>query len=359
MTTVTLEHLQKRFVDETKQIEPVPAVEDVSLKIASGEVLAIVGPSGCGKTTVLRMAAGLETPDSGQVLYDNHPLSALPLRERNIGMVFQEGALIPHWEAGQNIGFFLWLRKREREVPARVRRISQITGFGIERLMSRRTDKLSGGEQQRIAIARALTRDLSVLLLDEPFAHLDAKFRMEARYELKRLLHEFPVTTIYVTHDQIEAVALAHRIAVMRAGRLEQIGTYHHLYDSPMNLFVATFIGTPPINLFTGHVELAHWFGKNFTNYPIRSDLHDNEKVIMGVRPEHFQLADDGIPCTVERITPYFAERHLLVDVQANGEHWSINLPQNSSVRVGGTVRCVPTPDQILYFDSASGVRIG
>jgi multiple sugar transport system ATP-binding protein len=359
MTTITLEHLQKRFFDETKKIEPVYAVTDVSLKIIEGEVVAILGPSGCGKTTLLRMAAGLEFPDSGHVLYDNHPLDDIPIRERNIGMVFQEGALIPHWRAEENVGFFLWLRKREQEVPERVRRIAQITGFGIEQLMSRRTDKLSGGEKQRISVARALTRDLNVLLLDEPFAHLDAKFRTEARHELKRLLQEFPVTTIYITHDQIEAVSLAHRIAVMRAGKVEQIGTYSHLYESPLNMFVATFIGMPPINLFEGYVDRAHWYGKNFSGYPIRGDLEDGARVTAGIRPEHFRLTEDGVPCTVEAITPYFAERHLLVEVSAFHERWSLMLPQDSPVRVKDTIRCAPIPDQIHYFDAANGVRIG
>jgi ABC-type sugar transport system ATPase subunit len=278
---------------------------------------------------------------------------------RNIGMVFQEGALIPHWKAERNIGFFLWLRHREREVPERVHRISQITGFGIEQLMSRRTDKLSGGEQQRIAIARALTRDLNVLLLDEPFAHLDAKFRMEARYELKRLLHEFPVTTLYVTHDQAEAVALAHRIVVMREGRIEQAGTYHRLYESPISLFVATFIGTHPINLFEGYVENAHWYGSNFSGYPIRGDLDEHAKVIMGLRPEHFTLAEGGVPCTVTLVTPFFAERYLLVEVQANGEHWTLRLSQDYNVHIGDTLRCAPNVEQILYFDGTNGVRIG
>ncbi|MFN8374540.1 MAG: ABC transporter ATP-binding protein [Anaerolineae bacterium] len=359
MTTITLEHLHKRFADPTSKTKPVQAVDDVSMKIGTGEVLALVGPSGCGKTTILRMVAGLETPDQGNIIYNHQPLNDIPLRERNIGMVFQEGALIPHWEAQQNIGFFLWLRHREQEVPERVHRIAQITGFGIEQLLSRRTDKLSGGEQQRIAIARALTRDLSVLLLDEPFAHLDAKFRMEARHELKRLLKEFTVTTIYVTHDQTEAIALAHRIAVMRSGKVEQVGTYRHLYESPLNLFIATFFGMHPINLFHGHVERAHWQGRNFRHYPIRSDLDDGTKVIMGVRPEDMVLNEDGIPCTVQMVTPFFAERHLLVEVSASGENWTLLLPLDMSVRVHDTLKCSPKVEQALYFDSRSGIRIG
>ena len=173
------------------------------------------------------------------------PLSEIPTWDRGIGMVFQDGALMPHWEAERSVGFFLWLRKREAEVPVRVARIAEITGFGLEKLMKRRPSQLSGGEKQRVAIARALTRDPNVFLFDEPFSSLDAKLRASARVELKRLLREFPVTSIYVTHDQHEAIALAHRIAVMRAGKIEQIGDYQTLYENPLNLFVATFLGTP------------------------------------------------------------------------------------------------------------------
>ena len=183
-------------------------------------------------------------------------------------MVFQEGALMPHWEAEKSVGFFMWLRKRETEVPARVARISEVTGIGLDKLMDRKPSQLSGGEKQRVAIARALTRDPRVFLFDEPFSSLDAKLRTSARVELKRLLHEFPVTSVYVTHDQNEAVSLAHRIAVMRAGTIEQIGDYQTLYENPRNLFVATFIGVPTINLFEGKVNGHRWQGQTFRPLP-------------------------------------------------------------------------------------------
>jgi len=360
MTTITLEHVTKRFEQSTHEgHQTVTAVDNVSLKIPSGDVLAILGPSGCGKSTLLRLVAGTLLPDSGNILYDNVLLSDVPLRERGIGMVFQDGALMPHWEARRSVGLFLSLRKREHEVPARVRRISGITGIGLDQLLGRRPAQLSGGERQRVSIARALTRDLKVLLFDEPFANLDAKLRAEARVELKRLMHEFPVTSIYVTHDQMEAVALSHRIAIMREGRIEQAGTYQQLYRSPHNLFVATFLGTPPINLFEGRVEMGHWQGENFGGYPIRTDLPDGSRVTAGIRAEFIHLADEGTPGVVDSVIPFFAERHQLVTVHLAGESWSLIVPLDRRMEIGSTIRCTLDTDALLYFDGGSGARIG
>jgi ABC-type sugar transport system ATPase subunit len=360
MTTVTLEHITKTF-DETTGLESrkIIAVNDVSLKITSGDVLAILGPSGCGKSTLLRIVAGIFQPDSGQVMYDNVPLEDVPLRERGVGMVFQEGALVPHWESRRSVGFFMHLRKRDEEVPERLRRISKITGFGLDVLLERRPSQLSGGEQQRIGIARALTRDMRVLLFDEPFANLDAKYRAEARVELKRLLNAFPVTSIYVTHDQTEAIALSHRIAVMREGRMEQVGTYHQLYTNPVNLFVATFIGSPPMNLFPGRIENGHWYGENFGGYPVRRDLLDGTRVTAGIRPEHLHLVSEGTYGVVEQVTPFFAEHHQLVNVHLAGEQWSFYVPLDQYIEVGSTIQCAPDPASILYFDTQTEQRIG
>ncbi|MEP7294404.1 MAG: ABC transporter ATP-binding protein, partial [Chloroflexota bacterium] len=324
-----------------------------------GEVVAILGPSGCGKSTLLRLIAGLVSPDSGQVLYDNVPLDDVPLKDRGIGMVFQEGALMPHWEAARSVGFFMWLRKRENEVPPRVARISEITGFGLGKLLERKPGQLSGGERQRVAIARALTRDPRVFLFDEPFSSLDAKLRGSARVELKRLLREFPVTSVYVTHDQNEAVSLAHRIAVMRAGKIEQIGDYQTLYENPRNLFVATFVGTPTLNLFDGKVIQHRWQGEHFGPYPVRSDLLDDAPVIVGVRPESFRLGDVGVEARVIEAMPYFAERYQVVEVQAGRARWKMTLPPAPETHPGDLIRCQPDENALLFFDTASGQRIG
>lgn len=360
MTTITLEHVTKRFDrgngDDSQHIT---AVDNVTLKIVSGDVLAILGPSGCGKSTLLRLIAGIFKPDSGRVLYDDQDLQTIPLRERGVGMVFQEGALVPHWEARRNIGFFLILRKREQEIPERLKQISKITGIGLDKLLDRFPTQLSGGEQQRVGIARALSRDMRVLLFDEPFANLDAKYRTEARVELKRLLNAFPVTSIYVTHDQVEAVALSHRIAIMKEGKIEQTGTYQQLYDNPVNLFVATFVGTPPMNLFRGHIENGHWYGENFGGYLVRKDLADGTKVTAGIRPEAIHLSNEGVYGVVEQAVPFFAEHHQLVTVHLAGEQWSLIAPPQPRIEVGSTIRCTLDPETLLFFDTRTERRIG
>jgi multiple sugar transport system ATP-binding protein len=360
MTTITFEHVSKRFHQHIEgESRLVTAVDNLSLKLISGDVLAVLGPSGCGKSTMLRLVAGLEVPDEGTIYYDNVPLSEIDIKDRGVGMVFQSGALMPHWEGWRTVGFFLSLRKREREVPERVARVSKITGIGLEDLLERRPAHLSGGERQRVGIARALARDPRVFLFDEPFANLDAKIRAEARVELKRLLYEFPVTSVYVTHDQIEAIALADRIAVMRDGRIEQVGTYHQLYQNPVNLFVATFIGTPLMNEFAGHVIDGHWQGENFGGYPIRHDLESGTAVTLGIRPENIRLASDGVAAVVDQVTPFFAERFKLLDVHLGGEDWQITVPLDEQIEVGSTICCELDPAGILFFDTKTGRRVG
>ncbi len=359
MVTLTVEHLYKQFEMDAEGHRVARALQDVSFKMLSGEVLALLGPSGCGKSTLLRLIAGLMRPDHGRVLYDGVDIQQIPHRERGIGMVFQEFALVPHWESERTIGFFLRLRKREREIPQRIRSISAITGISLQQLLARKPAQLSGGEKQRVAIARALARDLRILLLDEPFANLDAKFRTESRLELKRLLRQFPVTTLYVTHDQTEATALADRIAIMREGRLEQIGTYEHLYASPTNLFVAEFIGTPKMNLFQGVARGGIWFGENFGGLPIRKDLPDDTAVTAGIRPEHIILQKDGTPAVVQQIQAYYAERYQLLEVWLGREHWSLAVPLDVRVQRGETVYCALKGDEVLFFDTRTGKRIG
>jgi multiple sugar transport system ATP-binding protein len=357
MTTITLDNVFKYFNQPGGK--RMAAVDNVSLNIPSGDVLAILGPSGCGKTTLLRLIAGTEKPDRGRVLYDRVDLKAIDLMDRGIGMVFQEHALIPHWETGKSVGLFLSLRHREHELPERVLQVSKITGIGLEKLLDRRPAQLSGGEQQRVAIARALARDMRVLLFDEPFANLDAKLRAEARVELKRLLNEFPTTAIYVTHDQHEAAALSHRIAVMRAGKIEQSGTYQQLYSSPVNRFVAEFIGTPNINMFNGQVRDGKWWGETFGGYPVRSDLEDGAQVTVGIRPEYMNLDSEGVPGVVDAVTPFFAERYQLIEVWLGSDRWSLKTPLQEQIEVGSTIYSVLDPEEILYFNTYTGQRIG
>jgi multiple sugar transport system ATP-binding protein len=359
MVAVTLEHITKRFPRQLGMTDSVTAIDDLSFKIVDGDVLAILGPSGCGKSTLLRIVAGLKKPYNGRVLYDNVPLEDVHIQDRGIGMVFQEGALIPHWEAEKSVSFFLRLRNREHEVPERVQRISSITGIGIDQLLRKFPRQLSGGEKQRVSIARALTRDQKLLLFDEPFANLDAKIRASARVEPKRLLYEFPVTSIYVTHDQIEAVALAKRIAVMRNGKFEQVGPYQLLYDSPVSLFVAEFIGTPTINTFEGRVFDGVWQGDTFGGYKLRSDLSDGMPVTMGIRPQHIYLDHEGEAGVIDTITPYLAERYQLLEVWLGKERWTLNAPLDDTFEIGSTIYCKLDEAYMHFFDSQTGRRIG
>lgn len=359
MTDVILEDLHHTFTSLRKPDLSIKAIDGISLHVFSHEVMAILGPSGCGKSTLLRIIAGLEKPDSGTVYYGDTSLADIPITTRNIGMVFQEYALIPHWQSQQTIGFFLRLRNREDEVPARLREISQITGIGLDTLLTRRPRQLSGGEKQRVAIARALSRDLALLLFDEPFANLDAKIRHQARAELKRLLARFPVTAVLVTHDQTEAMALADRIAVMNNGRIEQVATYNQLYQAPVNAFVAGFIGIPPMNMFKGVVRNSKWMGNSFLDIPIRRDLDEHTSVIMGVRAEDIHLGTQGVPGVIETIQKLLPEKAQLLHLRRGNEHWYVRVPISETYNIGETVYCAVDIDKVHFFDVRTGVRIG
>jgi len=358
MTTLLVDHVSKS-IHNPKLGTRYLALNDVSFNVLSGTVLAIVGPSGSGKTTLLKLIAGLIEPDSGRVLYNTHDLRHIPREQRNIGMVFQDRALMPKWSNRQNIGFYLDIRQREEELPQKLSDISSITGFDLETLLDRRPTQISGGEQQRVAIARALARDLRILLLDEPFGNLDMQSRTRARIELRKMLTKHPLTTVYVTHEQTEAVALADRIAVLREGKIEQIGTYHQLYHTPLNLFVASFIGERPINLFPGHVHDGKWYGENFGGYTIRSGLPEGHRVTLGIRPEHVNVASSGTLGVVDQITPHFTERIQVIEVWLQSERWRVTAPIDEELALGSTIQCRIDEDHIMYFDTDSGARIG
>ena len=360
MRTITLKGVSKTFYDKSRKLTPVLAIRDFNLQVKDGEAVVLLGPSGCGKTTLLRLIAGLDQPDSGSILYNDIPLDDIPLEDRGIGMVFQNYVLIPHWESRKTVGFFLRLRDREEEVPAHVETVANITGVDIESLMGRFPRHLSGGEKQRVSIARAFARDLELLLFDEPFANLDAKFRAQARVELKRLIQEFNVTLIYVTHDQVEAMSVADRIVVINAGRIIQSGAYEALHDNPNSLFVAEFLGTPTINTFWGRVSDGEWDGSYMGRAPLPRFRPNGAEVIVGIRPEHIHLcdADSGIPAVIERATPYFAEKHTLLEVWLRKRRWRLRAPLQTQHEPGDTVYCRLDWEQAFFFDANSGERI-
>ena len=346
---------------------PVQALDHVSLSINDGETMAIIGPSGCGKTTLLRVIAGLETPNSGRVYYDDEDVTDSQPKDRGIGIVFQNYALYPHMESKKNLAFFFWMHKRENEVDERVKITSEILGVGFEELLDRKPKTLSGGQQQRVAIGRCIIRDPRLFLFDEPLSNLDAKLRSRTRVEIKRLLNRFKITAVYVTHDQVEAIALGDRICVMRHGKVEQIGTYWDIFDHPANQFVAGFVGVPPMNLIAAKVEDGEL---RFDGGSLRLDdrlaglVTAGQSVTLGVRPQHVSVAAPGepgsFPAVVEVVEPIPSDRiqivHLLVGTDDGAERLEVaaNVPLDNRVQRGDNVSVSLDTARVHLFDPAS-----
>ena len=288
---IKFQHVSKTF-GETK------VVDDLSLEIDEGEFVVLLGPSGCGKTTTLRMLAGLETVSSGDLYIGDERVNDVPTQQRDLAMVFQSYALYPHMTIAENIGYPLRVRKVEQnERRKQVGRVAKM--LEIEALLDRKPRQLSGGERQRVALARAIIREPRAYLMDEPLSNLDARLRVQMRGELKRLQHQLGTTTIYVTHDQAEAMTLASRVAVMKKGRLQQFDTPLNIYNRPANRFVAEFLGNPSMNFLDGHIERG-FFVSDSVRLPV--DRKDSP-VTLGIRPEHVhvltQPQDGAIPASV------------------------------------------------------------
>jgi ABC-type sugar transport system ATPase subunit len=286
MAEVVFDGVTKVFPGETV------ALDDLTLEVADGEFMILVGPSGCGKTTALRCVAGLERPTRGTIRVGDRVVNDVTPRDRDIAMVFQNYALYPHMSVYRNLAFGLRQRRVPKgEIDRRVREVSAM--LGLDELLRRRPAQLSGGQRQRVAMGRALVREPKAFLLDEPLSNLDAKLRVQMRAELKRLHSRLGITTIYVTHDQTEAMTLGDRIAVMSNGRLQQLGGPQEVYDHPANLFVAGFIGSPPMNLVRGRAEGGRVVAGELAFE--RSRTPDGE-VAVGIRPEALLPAADGVP---------------------------------------------------------------
>ena len=288
-----------RFEQVTKLFGNTAVVDSLCLACEDGELVVLLGPSGCGKTTTLRMLAGLEDATSGDIFIGDTRVNDIATQHRDIAMVFQNYALYPHMTIAQNIAYPLRVRKVERsEIDKRVRQTAEM--LGIAALLGRRPRELSGGERQRVALARAVVREPRVYLMDEPLSNLDAKLRVYMRGELKRLQRELGTTTIYVTHDQAEAMTLAHRVAVMRAGKLQQFDTPMNIYNHPANRFVAEFVGSPSMNFIEGRVDHG---ARRFASEALSFELDESQlarlgahaRVTLGIRPEHIEVStNDG-----------------------------------------------------------------
>ena len=295
---VTLQNLTKIFPSRDKKGQQVVAVNDFTFEIPDGKLIGLLGPSGCGKSTTLYMISGLQTPTSGKIYFGEEDVTDLSTENRGIGLVFQNYALYPHMSVLQNILFPLQNLKGKEKISkqAMLERAQQVAKLvQIDTLMDRKPNELSGGQQQRVAIARALVKMPKVLLLDEPLSNLDARLRLQTREEIRRIQKETGITTVFVTHDQEEAMSISDMIVVMKDGVLQQIGKPQEVYDDPTNLFVAKFLGTPPINVFEGRVEA----GKLYVGDDAILDVPgvSDQQVTVGIRPEGFEPAEDGTLC--------------------------------------------------------------
>ena len=365
MASVTIQSVKKRF-------GAVEILHGVDIDIADGSFTVLVGPSGCGKSTLLRMIAGLEEISGGEIRIGNKLVNDVPPKQRDIAMVFQNYALYPHMTVQQNMAFALMLAKLDKSaIDAKVGRAAEI--LGLTTLLERYPRQLSGGQRQRVAMGRAIVRDPQVFLYDEPLSNLDAKLRVAMRSEIKELHQRLKTTSIYVTHDQIEAMTMGDKIVVMRDGRIEQTGSPLELYDRPVNLFVAGFIGSPAMNFLPG--TLRHTAGQarveladgTQLNAPINAGGSDGQTVVYGTRPEHLILLDDaapgsgsghsaGIATEVVVVEPTGAE--TFVGCRHHGTELAVVFRERHEFRPGSTIHLQPDLQRAHLFDAASGQRL-
>jgi multiple sugar transport system ATP-binding protein len=342
--------------DLSKSYGGMQVIHALDLDIPDGAFAVLVGPSGCGKSTLLRMIAGLEEISGGKIAIGPRVVNNLPPSERDIAMVFQNYALYPHKTVGANMGFALKMRGEDKAtVDQKVRRAAEI--LGLTNYLDRYPRALSGGQRQRVAMGRAIVRDPQVFLFDEPLSNLDAKLRVQMRTEIRELHQRLKTTTVYVTHDQIEAMTMADQIVVMQAGRIEQVGAPLDLYDRPANTFVAAFIGSPSMNMIHGRIA-----GRGVTTgsatLPLPADviLPDGHEVIYGIRPEHLTFADKGLKGTVAVVEPTGSEMHVVSRI--DGHEVTAVFRERVTVKPGDAITLAPSAQHVHVFDKASGKRL-
>ncbi len=352
MASVQLKSVFKRFGDTE-------VVRDVNLDIRDGAFVVLVGPSGCGKSTTLRMIAGLETISDGDLLIGDKVVNRLSPRDRDVAMVFQSYALYPHMTVADNISFGLKLRKMPKdEIDRRVADAAKI--LGLQDLLHRKPKQLSGGQRQRVAMGRSIVRQPAVFLFDEPLSNLDAKLRVQMRAEIAKLHRRLGTTTIYVTHDQVEAMTLAEQIVVMSMGVVQQVGAPLELYREPANTFVAGFIGSPAMNFFDVEVGEGRLRGKG-VSLPIpermKARVASGEALVLGVRPEHMHEATDAeadvLVGQVDVLEPLGADVHALGTIES--QSFTARFEPDTRVKVGDSVRIGVQLDQVHLFERSSG----
>ena len=339
----------------TKIFGRTAALKGVSLDIRDGEFMVLLGPSGCGKTTLLRCVAGLEQVDAGRVRIGDRDVTDLAPRDRNIAMVFQSYAVFPHMTVAGNIGFGLRMRRVPRpDIQQRVRQGAEL--LGLVSFLDRYPAQLSGGQRQRVAVARALVMDAPVLLMDEPLSNLDALLRLQARADLKRLHKEVKRTTIYVTHDQVEAMSMGDRIAVMRDGAIEQIGAPMEIYDNPASQFVGGFIGSPPMNFLRGAVRDGGFAGDGFSVPLSRPRGEQGRELLLGVRAEHIVIGGGGIPAKVLVVEPLGS--HALVTAVVGKTAVKVQAPVDVALKPDQAISLRFDESRVRWMDAGSGTAL-
>jgi multiple sugar transport system ATP-binding protein len=335
-------------------------IHGVSVEIGDGAFVSLVGPSGCGKSTLLRMIAGLEHITSGRIAIADRVVNHIAPKARDVAMVFQNYALYPHMNVSENMGFSLMIRGAPKaEIAQRVKHAAEI--LGLQELLDRYPRQLSGGQRQRVAMGRAIVRDPRVFLFDEPLSNLDAKLRVQMRTEIKDLHQRLKTTTVYVTHDQIEAMSMSDEIVVMNDGIVEQIGTPLELYDQPANLFVASFIGSPAMNLLHGRIDTgasAHFLTDDGIALPVANfnGVAAGQPIVYGIRPESLALSDEGVPAEVMVVEPTGGETQIFARI--GGKSVVALVRERVGILPGDIIHFRPDINSVHLFDARSSARI-
>lgn len=367
MANVRLESIKRRFNNVT-------AIEDINFEIPDGEFWVLVGPSGCGKSTILRTIAGLEVATSGKLFIGDKLVNNVPARQRDVAMVFQNYALYPHMSVAENIAFGLKMRKVEPKIIQQ--RVAEVArSLSLEHLLDRKPKQLSGGQQQRVALGRAMARQAEVFLLDEPLSNLDAQLRDDTRAELKQLHQTLAITTVYVTHDQIEAMTLADKIVVLNQGRIQQIGDPQAIYNQPANRMVATFIGSPPMNILpakfiSNNFDVAGQIIPCSVAMQKKLNLRDGQNLDLGIRPEHIAITNipapgeeaeteiGGLVVQVKVVEPLGRETLIRANVPGSTIILNIQEGAGTRLRAGDKLSLELDLDKLFVFDSATGDKL-
>jgi len=354
MGAISIRRVVKRYGHGARAVQ---VIHGVDAEIERGEFVVIVGPSGCGKSTLLRMVAGLEEITEGEIEIAGRVVNDIEPADRDIAMVFQNYALYPHMSVYENMAYGLKIKKvPKQEIDARVQKAAKILELGP--FLDRKPRQLSGGQRQRVAMGRAIVRQPQVFLFDEPLSNLDAKLRAQTRLEIQKLHGELGITSLFVTHDQVEAMTLAHRMIVMNAGRMEQFGTPEQVYSRPATTFVASFIGSPPMNLLRGRADGSRFLADDAGEpLALPSPAPRAGELILGVRPEHVAPAAQGWPLRIEVVEMLGAER--LVHGHIGGQSFTLRVEGTAaSPASGSTIALTVAPDHLHWFDVESGERV-